>query len=75
MKRRQVLEEPRVTTSSSLLAASSARSSELFFLLQPALNLAAGVYLLSVLAGVSLLNEGEQGCHHAEDGADRGGGG
>lgn len=42
---------------------------------RPALNLAAGVYLLSVLAGVSLLNEGEQGCHHAEDGADRGGGG
>lgn len=34
---------------------------------QAALNLAAGVYLLYVLAGVSLLNEGEQDCHHPED--------
>lgn len=32
-----------------------------------ALNLAAGVYLPNVLAGVSLLNEGEQDCHHPED--------
>ena len=34
---------------------------------QAALNLAAGVYLPHVLAGVSLLNEGEQDCHHPED--------
>ena len=34
-----------------------------------ALNSAAAVYLLSVLAGVSLLNEGEQDCHHPEDSA------
>lgn len=38
-----------------------------FCICQAALNLAAGVYLLYVLAGVSLLNEGEQDCHHPED--------
>lgn len=31
---------------------------------QVALNLVAGIY---VLAGVSLLNEGERDCHRAED--------
>lgn len=34
---------------------------------QAALNLAAAFYLLYVLAGVSLLNEGEQDCLHPED--------
>lgn len=40
-----------------------------FCICQAALNLASGVYLLYVLAGVSLLNEGEQDCQHPEDGA------
>ena len=36
---------------------------------QAALNLETAVYLLYVLAGVSLLNEGEQDCHRPEDSA------